>query len=868
MTLLKDNNYKNINIALLALEADIKKLGTTDTSAIDAQLADINKRINEINAGSGSSGSSGSSDNSAEIDVINSKINDIRTNINNINNDISNVNTEIDTINSDVDSIGTEIETLKGQVTSNTEDITNLQDQITSNDEDITNLENKVTSNTDDIQSLNSTKEVILGRNSDIYTYTTSSGTTVYKYRWFKIFDGADLFNKTTYGKYTINAISDYNVNQKNEYTLFVGSFYSGTYAAVNLSLAKTVGSSSPALYYAVDKDFNIYIQVDCLWSSTLAIKKESGLLDLSTESLTYESFGTVPTSIDSVLLSKETCFQRVLYTKATKAYTVSNASFGLTSLRANASNLEGVVPATKGGTGQTTLNAAADSLINSLGIGTATPTDADYYVCQSAGGGTADTTYWRRPMSALWAWIKGKVSSVLGLSEGKLNIRGATYDTVTATDDNPHIEFAETGGSQPVRLTYTSYDAYQSPASLTLVGGQGGEYFIAPNIKATSKLYGSLSGNATSATKLETARSIQTNLASTSSASFNGTANITPGVKGILPVANGGTGNSSGNAPTASSWEYSELDLTAQRIDYFHPVIIETGPYTFADVEIASMGGSSAALYNQNRIKFTLSTSGYDDTPKSLFISEYACFDTDEITIGCIGYGAQNFKNAVIWLRGGTRYYCRTMNTSLTPKTGSYTEGSSTVTSGTNYYGGTNTLINIMFTPQTTITSGLYTNRTITAPTFKGNATSAIRATQDGNGNTITSTYATKTELQGVEDKVGQVMSTTPLWYGLASSGNINIGINDLYDYDFYIFEARLYSGTQMTSCILHADDIYEYNDPTRTDCFMLCGSIKGETRRVKWRFPNSDNDDYSIINVSRDGSGGLVCVRGVKFE
>lgn len=44
----------------------------------------------------------------------------------------------------------------------------------------------------------------------------------------------------------------------------------------------------------------------------------------------------------------------------------------------------------------------------------------------------------------------------------------------------------------------------------------------------------------------LTTARTIQTNLASTSAASFNGSANITPGVTGTLPVANGGTGATS----------------------------------------------------------------------------------------------------------------------------------------------------------------------------------------------------------------------------------------------------------------------------------------------------------------------------------
>ena len=56
-----------------------------------------------------------------------------------------------------------------------------------------------------------------------------------------------------------------------------------------------------------------------------------------------------------------------------------------------------------------------------------------------------------------------------------------------------------------------------------------------------------STSGTAAAATKLATARTIRTNLASTSTASFNGTANITPGVTGKLAIANGGTGGTSG---------------------------------------------------------------------------------------------------------------------------------------------------------------------------------------------------------------------------------------------------------------------------------------------------------------------------------
>ena len=60
-------------------------------------------------------------------------------------------------------------------------------------------------------------------------------------------------------------------------------------------------------------------------------------------------------------------------------------------------------------------------------------------------------------------------------------------------------------------------------------------------------------SDNAATATKLATARSIRTNLASGSAVNFDGSANIAPGVTGVLPIANGGTGaNSAAGARTA----------------------------------------------------------------------------------------------------------------------------------------------------------------------------------------------------------------------------------------------------------------------------------------------------------------------------
>lgn len=72
-----------------------------------------------------------------------------------------------------------------------------------------------------------------------------------------------------------------------------------------------------------------------------------------------------------------------------------------------------GVMGASYGGTGKTSLGDSANVLINALSTGSDTPKDGDYYVSQYVNGGTSTTTYHRRPMSALWNYIKSKLSTV-----------------------------------------------------------------------------------------------------------------------------------------------------------------------------------------------------------------------------------------------------------------------------------------------------------------------------------------------------------------------------------------------------------------------------------------------------------------------
>ena len=87
--------------------------------------------------------------------------------------------------------------------------------------------------------------------------------------------------------------------------------------------------------------------------------------------------------------------------------------------------SIKKALPVASGGTGKTTLADSANALINGLSTGSSTPEDNDYYVSQWAGG--EQNTFHRRPVSALWEYIKGKISSVLGLTASSYSGKSAT---------------------------------------------------------------------------------------------------------------------------------------------------------------------------------------------------------------------------------------------------------------------------------------------------------------------------------------------------------------------------------------------------------------------------------------------------------
>ena len=72
-----------------------------------------------------------------------------------------------------------------------------------------------------------------------------------------------------------------------------------------------------------------------------------------------------------------------------------------------------GTLPIERGGTGQTTANAAANSLIANLPGSQNVPVDSDYFISQVVNAGPFVLEYERRPISKLWEYIKGKADSI-----------------------------------------------------------------------------------------------------------------------------------------------------------------------------------------------------------------------------------------------------------------------------------------------------------------------------------------------------------------------------------------------------------------------------------------------------------------------
>ncbi len=158
---------------------------------------------------------------------------------------------------------------------------------------------------------------------------------------------------------------------------------------------------------------------------------------------------------------------------------------------------------------------------------------------------------------SARTYWLVRSNLSANCIQLGLYNVWRATYLDVFFYTTKAYIRATarvlSSGYGASLCRSYTLYDSYEDGDSTSTSKGTNSYECYASIAAAGQEIHGQdytndpivadLGGIVNHANYLVTSRTLQVNLASTAAASFNGSANASIGVTGILPVANGGTG-------------------------------------------------------------------------------------------------------------------------------------------------------------------------------------------------------------------------------------------------------------------------------------------------------------------------------------
>ena len=172
------------------------------------------------------------------------------------------------------------------------------------------------------------------------------------------------------------------------------------------------------------------------------------------------------------------------------------------------------------------------------------------------------------------------------------------------------------------------------------------------------------------SAATLTTARNIRTNLASAFGANFDGSANITPGVTGVLGAGNGGTGASNFGSPNRIPFVSSSGSLTTdtffayngttQRLGVGVPNPTEklhvdgnglfTGSMSLGTpLTVANGGTNTSTAFRNGSVVFAGASGTYAQDSSGLFYNS----TNKRLAVG----QSQNLSGAALSLRGGLHF-------------------------------------------------------------------------------------------------------------------------------------------------------------------------------------------------------------------
>lgn len=114
--------------------------------------------------------------------------------------------------------------------------------------------------------------------------------------------------------------------------------------------------------------------------------------------------------------------------------------------------------------------NGTLNNLINKLPLGDSAPKDADYYITQYTGGGTSNTSYYRRPHSKLFEYISGKMAKIIKGTGATTVVSDANgVITINSTDTNTDTKVTSVANHYtPTADASSALNASLSPGTST----------------------------------------------------------------------------------------------------------------------------------------------------------------------------------------------------------------------------------------------------------------------------------------------------------------------------------------------------------------------------------------------------------------
>lgn len=291
------------------------------------------------------------------------------------------------------------------------------------------------------------------------------------------------LKNDTRYKEVAVDPYSLYNYISNNDMYLNVNRQSVGGIIfrelVENDSGTKVTATEKARLY--VNKDTgNTYLKIG---SKTLTLLDTAGNTTVPTSVITpviKNSSGDAPKLGTKQIGSASQPVYIASDGTITKCNTIDNVNNAVTASKLGSSTVGSTTQAIYLNSGVPTAivnKTFSNALINSLDTGTSTPKDEDYIISQYAGGGTTNTNFYRRPISAVYSYIKGKTDSLYlpltgGTITGGLNIY--TDKTYTSGSSNGllNIRYKSTKNtnmsSSIVDVIGTdSSDGYNTPVSI-----------------------------------------------------------------------------------------------------------------------------------------------------------------------------------------------------------------------------------------------------------------------------------------------------------------------------------------------------------------------------------------------------------------